>query len=526
MRPGWPPRQPHVIDAAAVPAAAATGDLLDICTLFGPVPPRGSAAEEPGTGSLRALLDRHRVREAVLVSTRALYYDAAGGNREAAQACAEPGGSLLPGAVLDPRLAEPLSHLPAEPRLLCLFPATQAWPLRYAPLTRLLHRLSENARLARIPILCETRRPGDATALAEQLREARVGAPVVFWDVSAACLPEALAVAEAHPAYTWPRTACAGSARSNSRRQPSVRSAWCSARARRPAPLERPWGWSATPASALGPRPWCWAATRGACLLGRALPATGPGLLPPSEQRGMMSAGTDAHEPPPTRIVDVHCGWGWSPTAPGWDSVEGLRDALRARGITVALLASDQARLLRLCRRQPADRRDCRRGSGAFARSAGLARAPPARMAEANAQMRRYLYGERFVGCALYPDPLTGKPVTRRAALELINMFRRFAKPLLVQADTGEAMQEVAAIAEEMTGMRVIASGMGGDDWREAVDLAVRPLNLYLDISGALVPEKIEYALASLNGVRKLVFGSGAPHTDPVALIGLLDDLR
>jgi hypothetical protein len=220
-------------------------------------------------------------------------------------------------------------------------------------------------------------------------------------------------------------------------------------------------------------------------------------------------------------IIDIHCGWGASAAAPEWGDAGRLRDALRARGVGTAFLAADLGR-----------RFDFVEGNAEVADV--IARFPelrgwlvlhPARMADANAQMRRYLYGERFVGCALYPDPLTGKPVTLRAALELINMFRRFAKPLLVQADTAAAMEEVAAIAQEMTGMRVIASGMGGDDWREAVDLAVRPLNLYLDISGALVPEKIEYAISSLNGVRKLVFGSGAPRTDPAALLGLLDDL-
>jgi hypothetical protein len=198
-------------------------------------------------------------------------------------------------------------------------------------------------------------------------------------------------------------------------------------------------------------------------------------------------------------IIDIHCGWGASAAAPEWGDAGRLRDALRARGVGTAFLAADLGR-----------RFDFVEGNAEVADV--IARFPelrgwlvlhPARMADANAQMRRYLYGERFVGCALYPDPLTGKPVTLRAALELINMFRRFAKPLLVQADTAAAMEEVAAIAQEMTGMRVIASGMGGDDWREAVDLAVRPLNLYLDISGALVPEKIEYAISSLNGVRK-----------------------
>jgi predicted TIM-barrel fold metal-dependent hydrolase len=222
-----------------------------------------------------------------------------------------------------------------------------------------------------------------------------------------------------------------------------------------------------------------------------------------------------------TEIVDVHCGWGATWAAPGWGDAEQVRTALRARGIRTAFLASELAR-----------RFDPARGNEQVAEATALGPdlrgwlvVHPARADEAHAQMRRYLYTDRFVGCALYPDPLGERPVTLRAVHDLLNAVRRFGKPILIAATSGEAMLHVAQIAQEMTTLKVIASGMGGLDWREAVDLAARPMNLYLDICGALTPQKLEYAIATLNGARKLLFASGAPHTDPAAVLGLLDDI-
>jgi hypothetical protein len=149
----------------------------------------------------------------------------------------------------------------------------------------------------------------------------------------------------------------------------------------------------------------------------------------------------------------------------------------------------------------------------------------PARLREVIEQMRRLLPSPRFVGAALYADPRTGAPVTAADARELITAFRRFGKPLLVEASGVAAMEQIVHIAEDLAGVRIIASGMGGDEWRESLALAARAANLFVDISGALTPEKVEHAIQALHGTRKILFGSGAPQTDPAAMLGLLDDV-
>ncbi|GAB4470183.1 MAG: hypothetical protein OHK0029_42960 [Armatimonadaceae bacterium] len=226
------------------------------------------------------------------------------------------------------------------------------------------------------------------------------------------------------------------------------------------------------------------------------------------------------------KIIDIHCGWGATAAAPYWNTVDTIRSSMQIRGITTVMVSSLLAR-----------RYDVIAGNEALA--GVLPSEPPtegtdvrgwfvihpARTRDVLHQMREYLYSPMFVGAALYADPVTGVPVTVSDAHDLVTGFRRYGKPLLVEVPTADAMREALRIADDLAGVRIIASGMGGDDWREAIAMSTRASNMALDISGALVPEKIEYAIEILHGTRKLLFASGAPHTDPAAVLALLDEL-
>ena len=176
-------------------AEAPAGEVVDLHTrLASP-----SGGEEAGA-RLRALLARHGVAGAVALSTRALYYDAVLGNQETRDACAEgdrTGPYLLPAGVFDPRvlLSAPV---PVEGmRLVCLFPATQGWPIDFAPLHAFLDRI-RGIEPAPPALFWEAARPGDATAIGRYLGPAHT-APVVLAGVSGATLAEAVAVARDRP---------------------------------------------------------------------------------------------------------------------------------------------------------------------------------------------------------------------------------------------------------------------------------------------------------------------------------------
>lgn len=222
-------------------------------------------------------------------------------------------------------------------------------------------------------------------------------------------------------------------------------------------------------------------------------------------------------------IIDVHCGWGPTPAAPNWNQVEAVQGILAARGITTCCLSSLLAR-----RYDPVGGNetvaDTLTSPGGPAKLRGWLVVQPAQFDESSAQMRRHLYSENFVGAALYPNPATGEPVALEYSRELLILIRRYSKSLLIETPTAEAMWHAVEIAGFMQGVKIVASGMGGEEWRAAIDFAVKPSNLFLDISGALAPEKIRYAIQAMSGARKLLFASGAPANDPAANLAMLEE--
>ncbi len=220
-------------------------------------------------------------------------------------------------------------------------------------------------------------------------------------------------------------------------------------------------------------------------------------------------------------FIDVHCGFGSTVAARSFDLPDEIRAAMQMRGIGMAFASSLSARVF-----------DPIAGNDSLAAMVGTGEESvdlrgwlvvhPARADDGHVQMRKYLITDRFVGVALYPDPLTGSPILARNAAEVVTAFRRYSKPVLVHAPTAQAMSEVVRIAQDFSGVKIIASGMGGDEWREAIEMSSKPLNLFLDISGSLNPDKIDYAYSVFGGVRKLLFASGAPFTDPAAVLAML----
>lgn len=228
-----------------------------------------------------------------------------------------------------------------------------------------------------------------------------------------------------------------------------------------------------------------------------------------------------------TKIIDIHCGWGATAAAPNWSDINAIKATMRSRGITKVFVSSLLARRYDLVEGNRAVVGQVNREPESEDETdvLGWFVIHPARANEVIAQMREHLYSPRFVGAALYADPQTGSLVTVSDAHELVTAFRRYGKPLLVEVPTVDAMRETIRIADDLAGVKIIASGMGGEDWREAIAMSNRAANLSLDISGVLVPEKIDYAIHVLHGTRKLLFASGAPHTDPSAILALLDEL-
>ena len=225
------------------------------------------------------------------------------------------------------------------------------------------------------------------------------------------------------------------------------------------------------------------------------------------------------------RIFDVHCGWGSVTAAPNWKDVSEIQRVMGKRGVGTVCISSLLARRYDIIEgnRAVADAVKTNASDGGT-EVLGWIALHPGRAHDLSEQMKRTLYDPRLIGAALYPDPLTGQPLTVADVRELLNAFRRFTKPLLIETRSAEAMAQAVRIADEFANLKMIASGMGGDEWRESLSMVSRSPNLNMDISGALIPEKIGYAIEMMHGSRKILFASGAPYTDPAAVIGMMDE--
>jgi uncharacterized protein len=140
------------------------------------------------------------------------------------------------------------------------------------------------------------------------------------------------------------------------------------------------------------------------------------------------------------------------------------------------------------------------------------------------AAMRELMGGRKMLGMAIVAEQ-PNEPVHRLVADEIINAYRRYSKPLFLFVHN-EAMVEAALeLAQRFNMLKVVMLGMGGHDWRSAIAAAHSMTNILLDTSGALDRAKIPAAVESI-GAHRILFGSGSPHTDAAAALGLLQDIE
>lgn len=136
--------------------------------------------------------------------------------------------------------------------------------------------------------------------------------------------------------------------------------------------------------------------------------------------------------------------------------------------------------------------------------------------------MRQYLSNSAFVALAIHSGT-PGRTVTLDECADILNAHRRFAKPVLIEASNREGVLAVDEIARAFTGIKFVMLSMGGAAWRSAVAAADKTLNLVLEVSGHLSPDKISLGVATI-GAHRMVYGSNLPFADPAATIGLIED--
>ncbi len=144
------------------------------------------------------------------------------------------------------------------------------------------------------------------------------------------------------------------------------------------------------------------------------------------------------------------------------------------------------------------------------------------RIPQSIAIMRELMLGKKFLGM-LITSPHPEQPLSRYVADELINAYRRYSKPLFLPTPTAAHVHVALDIAKEYPMLKVICLGMGGSEWRAAINAAHYCPNLLLETSGELNRTKLAVTLEVI-GFHRILFGSGSPHVDSAASKGVVTE--
>lgn len=128
----------------------------------------------------------------------------------------------------------------------------------------------------------------------------------------------------------------------------------------------------------------------------------------------------------------------------------------------------------------------------------------------------------RFVGVAL-TSTQPNAPLQPLVADEVLNACRRYQKPVFLYTPNAACVEVGLHLAKTYNMHKFIFLGMGGADWRTGIAAAHQSVNIHLEISGAMDRTKVPAAIETI-GSHRILFGSGLPQLDPVAIMGLLED--
>ncbi|TDE41510.1 metal-dependent hydrolase [Nonomuraea mesophila] len=211
-------------------------------------------------------------------------------------------------------------------------------------------------------------------------------------------------------------------------------------------------------------------------------------------------------------IIDVHAHWGpWFFTMDVAGSTLATMDRY---GIDRAIVSATEAVIY-----------DAPAGNRALAayletqdRLLGYVTVNPRRLREAEADLRTYLPGGRFVGVKIHTD-YTGSPAGSARLREALTLVAETGRPALVHT-WGASVLDLAEVCQDVPGLRVIAGHMGADGFRHAIEAARACDRLYLEPCWSHAPAgRIAEVVAGVDPDR-LLFGTDATLIDPASAFG------
>lgn len=147
----------------------------------------------------------------------------------------------------------------------------------------------------------------------------------------------------------------------------------------------------------------------------------------------------------------------------------------------------------------------------------------PLMLEASQAEMRKYLVKETFVGALLH-EGYVRRPLNAEPMRALVKSLLRYDRPLLLSITDPREINDLQDVAKEFGTQRFIILHMGDEHWPMALALASKITNVYLETGGMVADyDRLAEALEVVGGHR-LLFGSGMPLINPVYALGMVRD--
>lgn len=149
----------------------------------------------------------------------------------------------------------------------------------------------------------------------------------------------------------------------------------------------------------------------------------------------------------------------------------------------------------------------------------GYAAINPLRPEEALIELRRRLDEPGFIGMKLHASHHQ-IPYQDARHLQLLEHAAEWQVPVLMHTFDGGTSLELAA--SEVPEAVLIAGHMGGYQWHQALDVAARHPNIYLEISCSCIEAgRLEAAVATV-GAERVLFGTDLPFQEPSTWLSII----
>ena len=217
-------------------------------------------------------------------------------------------------------------------------------------------------------------------------------------------------------------------------------------------------------------------------------------------------------------IVDTHQHVDPWPFAGRWGGIELNVRLNQLRRIDIAIISSGQAIV-----------HDMVEGNARLAEALeghpqlyGYVTVNPTVLELSRKELERYADNPKFIGAKIHTH-YSGCPLGDPRLDLMLELLEEWGKPLLLHTWGKTAISHLDTLAQRHPSLPILVAHAGGDAWRDAIAVAQKRPNLYLDfVCSTPYAGSITRGLRIL-GAKRIVFGTDATLFDPLYMKSIYD---